>query len=635
MSTTEPHLYEFDDFRVDAARRVLLRRGEPVSLKPRVFDTLLYLVRNRGRLLEKDELMRAIWPDAFVEENNLNQNVSTLRRALGESRGENRYIVTVPGRGYRFAADVRTVPEVTAELEGPVAVESDALAAPGVSPEPRERPAWRSVVAPLTLLAVAGLGLASLYFGGARTSVSSLPPVRKIAVLPFKPVVLENRDESFEMGMADTLIAKLSNVRDFTVRPLSAVRRYGGLEQDPVAAGQALGVEAVLDGSIQRWGNRVRVTARLVRVGDGKLVWAGQFDEEFTNIFALQDSISAKVVRELALELTGEERALLAKRYTDDANAYELYLKGRLFLSHSRQESITKAVGYFDEAIRKDPNYALAYVGLADCYTRLPITSDVPSREAFPKAKAAALRALEIDGRLAEAHATLGWIKLWYEWDWEGAESEFRRAVDVDPGNPFARLGYAHLLSDLGRHEEALDEVDRALGLDPISPIAGTLKGHFLYHARRYPEAIDQLQRTLELEPNFWVGQITLGKSCERAGRYEEALEAFRKAEEGSGGISELISLSGYAHAAAGRRAEAERALRELEAISGRRYVPPYNLALVHYGLGDSTEAFRWLERAYDERDVHMVFLGMDPKWDALRSDPHFVSLVKRMKLPV
>lgn len=244
------------------------------------------------------------------------------------------------------------------------------------------------------------------------------------------------------------------------------------------------------------------------------------------------------------------------------------------------------------------------------------------------------MRALEIDGQLDEAHCSLGWIKLWYEWDWAAAETSFRRALRIDPNQMFAHIGYAHLLSDMGRKELALEEVDRALKLDPISLYASTLKGHFLYQARRYPEAIHVLKSTLELNPNYWIGQITIGKNYERVGLYKEALESFRKAREFSGGSSsESVSLIGYTYAVSGQRAEAERTLRELKAISVERYVPPYNLAVLYQGLGNSTEALKWLETAYEDRDVHMVFLGVDPKWNSLRTHPRFISLLKRMNL--
>lgn len=613
----EQSVYEFDEFRLDPAKRVLLKQDELVPLTPRVFDTLLYLAKNPGRVIPKDELMRAIWPDAFVEENNLNQNISTLRRALGESRAGNRYIITVPGRGYRFVGSSAPV--------------IDSVAAPDVSPPKRKRNRMSLLVSAALFVSV--LLLAGTVFWRAQRQVVSSPGVRKIAVLPFKPLTAQYRDESLEMGMADSLIAKLGTLTDVTVRPLSAVYRYRGPEQNLFSAGRELDVETVLEGYIQKDGDRIRVTARLVRVGDEKQLWTGQFDEELRDIFAVQDSISEKVAKALALELTGEQKDLLGKRYTADPQAYELYLKGRFFLNQSRQESIRKAIGYFEQATGKDPNYAAAYAALADCYDRLPVTSDVPSRDAFPKAKEAALKALKIDGELAEAHTLLGWIKLWYEWDWEGAEKEFHRSLGSNPNHPFTHMGLAHRLSDLGRQDEALVRIDHALRLDPITPMNGAMKGHILYISRRYAEGIDHMRRSLELEPNFWIGQLMLGKNYQGAGHHAEALEAFRKARQFSGGSSEPISLMGYTHAVSGKRKEAEAALLELSRISQQKYVPPYNMAILHHGLGNSDEALGWLERAFKDRDVHMVFLGVEPKWDGLRNNARFVSLLKRMRL--
>jgi DNA-binding winged helix-turn-helix (wHTH) protein/TolB-like protein/thioredoxin-like negative regulator of GroEL len=638
MDEPKPHIYEFGDFRLDASKRLLLRSGEPVPLTPKVFDTLLYLVEHRGAVLSKDELMTAVWPDTVVEENNLGQNISKLRGVLGESRGENRYIVTLPGRGYRFVADVKRAADYPSEREpeGRVALrpgDGTRGATASASPRSSRRVSRRKNSFSVALLAgtiAVGLCVAGVYLWRGRTRPASGQPVRAIAVLPFKPLVVGNRDEALEMGMADTLISKLSGISELTVRPLSRVRRYGGPEQDPFAAGRELGVEAVLDGHVQRWGDRVRVTARLVRVGDGKQLWAGHFDEEFTNIFSVQDSISEKVTRELALELTGEEERRLAKRHTADAEAYELYLKGRFFISLAQPR---RAIELFERAVRRDPDFALAHAGLADIYSRLPIAADAPSREAIPRAKKAALKALEIDDRLAEAYAALGWIDFYYEWDWEGSEANHRRALEINPDDFSARLGYAHLLSNTGRHEEALREVDQSIKLDSLSPIANALKGQFLFHARRHSEAIEQLHKTLEVNPAFWVALVQLGRSYEQVGRHPEALEAFRKARE-SGGATAPLSLIGYTQGASGHKEEAERTLRELRSLSEETYVPPYNVALVYHGLGNTAEAVRWLERAYDERDVRMVFIGVDPLWDSLRGEPRFTGLLERMKLP-
>ena len=641
MDPQEPHIYAFGDFRLDVPKRLLLRGGELVSLTPKVFDTLVYLIEHRGSVLSKDDLMSAVWPDTVVEENNLGQNISKLRSVLGESPGDHRWIVTLPGRGYRFVADVRllasgkeSTPE-DAGLPGPVPERNPSASAASSLP----KQATRGFSVRLGRFVLAGLlaGLltaGAVYFLRSRKRASAHPTVESIAVLPFKPLVPESRDEALELGMADTLITKLSNGTKIIVRPISSVRRYSGVEQDPLAAGRELVVDAVLDGTIQRWGDRIRVTARLVRVSDNRTLWAGQFDRGFGDIFDVQDSISERAAAELVPILTGEEKEQLARRYTADTEAYELYLKGRFFWYKRTSQATAKAAEYFQRALERDPRYALAYAGIADCYRTLPIMSDAPSRESFPKAKQAALKALEIDNNLAEAHSALGYVEYFFEWDWAAAEKEFQRAIEIRPNYPLAHLGYAHLLSTLGRHEDALAEIDRAIKLDPLSPFVGTIKGQILFHARRYSEAIEEVNKALEIEPNFWIGQIVLCRSYERLAHYEQALKACRKAAEFSGEVTEVTSLAGYTFAVSGQRQQAEQALQALRVTSETRYVPPYNFALLYQGLGNSDEALKWLEKAYEQRDVHMVFLSVDSKWDALRNNPHFIGLTKRLNLP-
>jgi serine/threonine-protein kinase len=636
VSDANPNIYKFGDFRLDVARRLLLRRdnGQAVKLTSKAFDTLLYMVRHAGTILTKDELMRAVWPDTIVEENNLSQNVSSLRRVLGEKQGENRYIATVPGRGFSFVAAVtplaggESADVIEGALQGVRGEEVSTVLTPA-----RGQSAWRRkrliILAGVSLTALVSLGV---YVWRVRMKTVPAAPVRTVAVLPFKPLVLENRDEALELGMADALITKLSNTRGVIVRPLASARRYGGIEQDPLAAGRELQVDSVVDGSIQRWGDRIRVTARLVGVG-GEQLWAGQFDEKFTDIFAVQDAISGRVAGALALHLSGEEERRLSKRYTENAAAYELYLRGRYHLFKLTPPEVRKGIEFFQEAAAVDPAYTLAYTGVADAYSTLPITSDVAPRDAFPKAKEAVTKALELDDSLAEAHAILGRIKFWFDWDWAGSESEFRRAIELNPNNADARRGYAHLLSNIGRHEEALREVGRARELDPLSLITNTLQGQFLHFAGRDDEAVQRFERTFELNPNFWVAHINLAYVFIRKKMYGQALTELAKAREQSGGNTTAISLTGYVLALSGERGRARGVLEELRRLSGQRYVPPYNLAVVHHGLGEREEALALLEKAFEERDVMLTFVAVDSKWDALRSDQRFVSLLERMNL--
>jgi len=634
VNPEEPHIYAFGDFRLDVSKRLLLRLGEPVPLTPKVFDTLGYLVEHSGKAVTKDELMSAVWPDTVVEENNLGQNISKLRSALGESPGDHRWIVTLPGRGYSFVGDVKLL---TAErssegsaAEGPLPI-GVSMKPASSSPKRTSRLIDRTRLLLLSTLLLAFLIIAGLYRRHTRTGVVVDASVRSVAVLPFKPLVPDSRDEALELGMADTLILKLSNSTKIIVRPVSAIRRYSGVEQDPEAAGRNLAVDTVLDGTIQRWGDRIRVSARLLNVRDGSTVWAGQFDGKFGDIFEMQDSISERIAAELVPTLTGNDRKLLARRYTDNAEAYELYLKGRFLWSRRTRESTDRAIEYFQRALARDPNYALAYAGLAESYRGLPIMNDVPATEAFPKAREAALKALEIDNRLAEAHTALASIRWSADWDWQGAEKEFRLALDVNPNDVMAHVGYANVLSYVGRQEESLKEIDQAAKLDPVSSLVGAIKGQILFQARRYSEAIEELHATLEMDPNFWIAQIVIGKNYERLGRYEAALQAFHNAEKSWGGVSEPISLTAYTYAVSGRRQQAEHILSAMLATSRTRYVPPYNIAMVYQGLGNSDEALKWLDKAYAERDIRMVFLAVDPKWDPLRKHPRFIGLLERM----
>jgi len=458
-------------------------------------------------------------------------------------------------------------------------------------------------------------------------------PEKRIAVLPFKPLVPEDRDQILEIGMADTLIAKLSNSREIVVTSLTSVRKFGGQDQDPLAAGQALGVTSVLEGNVQRAGDHIRVTARLINVADGRSLWAGTFDEKFTDVFSVQDAISQKVADALALRLSGEEKNRLTRRYTDNLAAYQLYLTGRFHWNKLTPLDLTKSIGFFEQAIALDPTYALAYFGLAEAYRSSAPTSDLPPKQVLPQAKAAATKALELDESLAEAHASLAFSLNWFDWNWDGAEIEAKRAIALNPNSAFAHYAYAHLLSNLGRHQEATAEGARARELDPLSLILNTVDGLVLYHARRNDEAIARLQKTLELDPNFWFAHQTLGKVYLQERKHPETMAELSKAREFSGGNSEAVSLIGYVWALAGDPGKARAVLEELKSLSSQRYVPPTDVALLSYVLGEKDEAFVWLEKAYQEHDVRLCRIKVDPKWDLFRSDPRFVSILQRMGL--
>ena len=474
-------VYEFGDFRLDAEKRQLSRRdGTWLPLTPRVFATLLFLVENAAQVLDKEQLMAAVWPDSIVEENNLTQNISTLRRLFGDSPAAPRFIVTVPGRGYRFSAPVTS--------------------AAGLTNSPAPAAAHRT-----------------------------------IAVLPFKPLVAKSSNPSLEMGMADTLIARLSRLREIVVRPLGAVRRYASLDQEPLVAGRELGVESVLEGSIQKSGTALRVNVRLMKVADGAALWAGTFDEKFTDIFSVQNAIAERVVSALALQLDGEERARLTRLETRNAEAYRLYLKGRYYWWKTTPEEFRKCRDYFQRAVDADPSYALGYCGLNAFFGYGSAWGMLPPEEGWPRAIKAAAKALELDDSLPQAHSDVGAHRMVFDRDWPGAEEEIRRAIELNPrGEEFHYL-YSFFLITRGRFEEALAEAQRAVALDPLLLRLHQHLAFTYFHARRFDEAIAHLQQTLRLDADMAPLHKLLGDALEQKGRREEAIAEWQKALQLSG----------------------------------------------------------------------------------------------------
>ena len=568
MNEPQTRIYEFGEFRLDAVKRLLLQGEEISPLMPKAFETLLYLVRNGGRVIDKDELMREVWTDTIVEENNLSQNISILRRVLGEKKSEHRFIVTVPGKGFKFVAEVRAVNESSADA-----------------------------------------------------------PLKTIAVLPFKPLVAENRNEALELGMADTLIAKLGG-EEIVVRPFSAVRHYASIgQEDSLLAARQLGVNAVLEGTIHTAGDRIRVSARLVCGDAGRQLWAGQFDEKFDDIFAVQDLIAERVAAALHIRLTGEDKT----RSTENVEAYQFYVKGRVHTEMLLLPELRKAIGYFERAIALDPNYALAYVGLAEAYLRLALVNNIPAAEAMPQAKAAALRATGIAPRNADTFSTLAWIVFWYEWDWQAAEKYCLRGIKLNPNNPFVRMVHAHLLSNIGRHAEALAEIRRARELDPTSIFNQAIEGQILLFAGKTDEDLDTLKILTEAIPHFWLGYLFISRVYNEKQMHTEAIAALAKAGELFPANKESTALRGYSLAKWGKLTQARTVLDELRQTSNQEYVAPYNRAMIHNALGESETALDYLEKAYSEKNVLMVFLKVEPKWNNLRGDARFIELMQRM----
>jgi DNA-binding winged helix-turn-helix (wHTH) protein/TolB-like protein/Tfp pilus assembly protein PilF len=651
MAGQKAHFYEFGSFQLDTGERLLLCKGQPVPLPPKVYDTLLTLVENSGHIIEKEELMRAVWPDTFVEEANLTVNISALRKALGEGLQEQRYIETVPRRGYRFISTVTEVRDEGSEplsknpgalqkvLEEPYSIEArkEHTADDGMSFQSARGSigSWRRLPLPWLIVGMSVLivGLTLLvYTLWNKRPVPSFK-VRSIAVLPFKPLVADNRDESLEMGMCDALITRLGGINQLVVRPTSSVILYNKPGQDPLAAGRALGVDALLDGYVQRSGDRIRVTVQLLSVSDGRHLWSRQFNEKFTDIFAMEDSISGQMVEALVLNLTGEEQRRVTKHYTENIEAYQLYLKGRYFQDKRTPEGLKKSIDYFQEATQIDPKYALAFAGLSDSYITLAVRTDYPPQEAYEKAKILVRSALEIDDTLAEAHASLANITFWYDWDWAGAESEFKRAIELSPNYPLAYQYFASYLIAMGRHQEALAASKRSLAIAPLSLPANVQMARTLFLTHAYDEAIEQCRKTLEMDQNFGGAHLFLGRSYSQKAMYKEALAELEKAKSLLGGNAEIVSLIGYTYAVSGQRVEALKILEELQRSAKTKFVSPYYLAMVYAGLGEKNEAFEWLERAYEDKEGRLTILKIVPEFDTLHTDSRFANLLQRVGL--
>ena len=639
-------VYSFSGFTLDIARGSLTRGNDEVRLRPKSYAALKYLVENSGRLISKDELVEAVWPDTAVTDNSLVQCLKEVREALNDHA--QKFIKTVPRRGYIFEE------KVTADTNG--ATYREEIEEIRVVMEERQTddqparnrlrkylntPITKSHWFQLMAAAVVLIGTAIVfayyrYSPNAASSIrtsGSVSTVRSIAVLPLRPLNAESSDEYLELGMADALITKLSGLKEMIVRPTSSIRKYSAEEQDAVAIGRQLKVESVLEGNVQKSGNRLRITVQLVNVTDGSPIWAGKFDEDLTDIFRVQDDVSDRVVDALALQLTSDERKSLAKRYTGNLEAYRLYLRGRYFWDKRSKNDLLKAIEYFNQAIALDPNYALAYAGLALCYGPLGYQGYISPAEGRPKMIAAASRALELDDSLAEAHAAMGAAKAFYEWDWEPAEREFKRAIELNPSYPTSYQWYGLYLEAVGRQDENLAARNRALDIDPLNLSINSGVGMVYYYMGQYDHAEEILQKTLELYPNFAQARLYLGSTYVQKGMFDEAIAEFNKALTLSGSLARAKAYAAHAYALSGKRKEAQKILEGLQALSKTEYVSPEDIALVYIGLGDKERSLDWLEKAYEEGDPGLNHIKVEPQFAGLHSEPRFQALLTRMRL--
>jgi DNA-binding winged helix-turn-helix (wHTH) protein/TolB-like protein/Flp pilus assembly protein TadD len=638
--------YRFDKFRVDLVKHHVTGPGGTVlSISSRAYEALLYLVENRARLVTKDDLLKAVWPRAVVEENNLNQAISALRRALGDTRGDPRIIVTVPGRGYRFVAEVQLETDEETSSASPstgtpgsdVSKTGDAHAAPPVVQDAASTTAAQSSLAAASpsrrlLLAVLGgaaaLTAASAWWLRRPPGKSRLP--QSIAVLPFKPLVAQAGDEALELGIAETLINRLSGMQGVTVTPLSSVRRFSGANQDPLAAGRALAVAAVIEGHVQFQPDRIRLTARLLDVRDGSALWVGSFDEHSHDFFAVQDSLARQLVEALSVDLSDEARRRLTRHYTEDIEAWQLYLNGRYQWNLKTADGFSKAIQYYAEAEKRDPRFALPAAGLADAWAVLGVFGILPPGVAFPRARQAAERAIALDGQLAEAQAALGHIHVQQSRDWTGGERLYRLALDLDPRYAQAVMWLANNHAFQNRIPEALVEAQQAQSLEPMSLTFAANVGMVQTLARNYDAAIAQLAGLVDAAPESPLIRNHLAHAYCLRGEPKEALRVLEgHPQPAPGSFSNL----GRAYALDGQVEAARREIERVEALGARGFGVGYDLALIHAALGDSAAALDALERGVADGSQTIGFLNCEPGLDSIRDVDRFRAVSRRLGL--
>jgi DNA-binding winged helix-turn-helix (wHTH) protein/Tfp pilus assembly protein PilF len=582
-------VYEFGPFRLDPLDRRLLRGGRPIPLPAKVFDLLLLLVQHGGRLVEKATLIESVWPDSFVEEHNLTVSISMLRKALGENQGEHQYIETVPRRGYRFVAPVRqNCAEGTEALEH------------------WSRGEWEKRI-------------------NAGEDVS-----HSLAVLPLENISTDPDLEYLSDGITESIINSLAQLPTLRVMARNIVFRYKGQNLNAQEIGRELHVEAVLMGRLLQLGPTLIIRTELINVADGSQIWGEQYNRQFSDILIVQDEIAQTISEKLRLKLRSGERRRLTKRYTQDTEAYQLYLRGRYFWNKCTKEGITKGIKYFQQAIEMDQNYALAYAGLADSYFRLSNVF-VPPRWALPKAQIAASRAIEIDDALFEAHLSQAMVKLYYEHDWAGAEREYQKALELNPGSAQSHYKYGMYLTYMGRFDEAKEEIVIALKLDPLSLQAQMSLGTNLYAMRRHHQASKQYKKALELEPDFVPARFALGCNYIHLNRFDEAIAELQKAIQLAKDSSLALGFLGYAYAMSNQTDKAKKVIGQLKEHSKQKYISPYSIAIIYAGLGQKKKAFVWLEKTYADQNDWLVWLKVSPEWESLRSEAQFEDLLLRI----
>ncbi len=567
--------YEFGRFRLDPAGRVLYRGDKAIPLSPKAADALLLLVQKAGNVVKKEELLKEVWQDAFVEEGSLTRTIFLLRKALADGSNGQEYIVTVSKRGYRFVAKVTET---------------------GAQPQP--------------------------------TTSGKL----MLAVLPFENLSNDVQQEYFNDGLTEEMITQLSRLNPgrLGVIARTSAMRYKGTKKSIREIGGELGVAYVLEGSVRREAGRVRIAAQLIQVSDETHVWAENYERSLDDILKLQSEVALAIAREVRVKLTPREERRLAAAQQVSPEAYEAYLKGRHWWNKRTEDGMRKSIAHYEEAIQRSPEYAVAYAGIADSFVMLACRGMVPAKETFRKAKGAARKALDLDSELGEAHGSLAHVRL-HDWDWQGLEKDFQRSLELDPAQAIVYYWYAEFLMSMGRPDEAIATAQKAYQIDPLSPVVGSSAAMILYLARKYDQAVAVLQSAQEISPHHFLPHMRMGLVRIQQRKYKQAIQELEIAVRLADQSTETSAALAMAYAAAGKTKQAQGIVAELENLSRTRYVLPYNIAKIYAAAANTEKAFAWLQKAYDEGNPDLIELNSEPIFDSVRNDPRFAELMQRI----
>jgi TolB-like protein/DNA-binding winged helix-turn-helix (wHTH) protein len=645
-------LYEFGDFRLDPNKHRLLRDGQLVPLSPKAIETLIVLAQNPGKILEREALMQAVWADTIVEDANLTVAISQLRKALDQNGDAGEFIQTIPRVGYRFIADMREVVEELAPLRverhnpsrtvigEEIGVHNGQPSSPANAAKSLSAP--ERIVFPLAktkLVVVLGVvlliaGTVILYRNSTRPSSVAPGTIRSVAVLPLKNLTGVAADEYLADGLTEGLIGTLSKLDGLKVISRGSVFAFKGKEIHPREIARQLGVMSVIEGGILKSNGSARVSLRLVNTADGRVLWSHESAaRSATDLFEIEDDLGRRVAVALRPELTAKQTNRAAKK---NPEAYLEYLKGRYFWNKRTAVDSERAIQHFEQAIALEPTYAQAYAGLADCYT---IRTGLPPKAAIPRAIAAALKAVELDDEVAEGHVSLATIKELYEWDRKAAESEYKRAIELNPNYALAHGLYSMYLTSLGRFDEGASEATRAQEIDPLSPNMHIYAGWNFFNARQYDRSIEEAQRAIGLNPNVSMAYNIIARAYAQKKMYKEAIEVAEQARTISNQPTSMMSKEhplslaslGYAYAVSGRLDEARQIIEELKELSTKSYISPNHLAVIYAGLGEKDRVLEYLEKTFEERDEMQRFVKVSPIFDGIHSDPRFGDLLVRV----